>query len=84
MTGIIDELAALFKKKRNEPFLRAAMAACAMVSMSDGHVYFCDRIRLDQIMTTLDKLKIFDPHEGVKLFNYYSVLIRLFCYFFPR
>ena len=79
MTGIVDELAALFKnrwkKKRNEPFLRAAMAACAMVSISDGHVYFCDRIRLDQIMTTLDKLKIFDPHEGVNLFNYYNDLI---------
>jgi len=79
MTSIIDELAALFKnrleKKRNEPFLKAAMAACAMVSMSDGQVYFCDRIRLDQIMTTLDKLKIFDPHKGVDLFNYFVDLI---------
>ena len=26
-------------------------------------------------MTTLDKLKIFDPHEGVNLFNYYIDLI---------
>ena len=51
------------------------MATCAMVSMADGHVYFCDRIRLDQIMTTLDELKIFDPHEGVNLFNYYIELI---------
>ena len=49
--------------------LEAAMAACAMVSASEGQVSFADRIRVDQIMDTLTRLKVFDPHEGVDLFN---------------
>ncbi|WP_428355782.1 tellurite resistance TerB family protein [Methyloprofundus sp.] len=48
------------------------MAACAMVSMAEGEVEFCERIRLDQILITLEKLKIFDPHEGVEIFNDFS------------
>ena len=48
------------------------MAACAMVSASEGQVAFCDRIRVDQIMETLTELKVFDPHEGVNLFNHFT------------
>ena len=76
MSGLLSNFTHLFhesqKKRQNRPFLRAAMAACAMVSISEGEVNFCDRVRLDQILTTLDKLKIFDPHEGVELFNYFT------------
>jgi tellurite resistance protein TerB len=60
------------EQRHNRPFLKAAMAACAMVSFADGEVHLCDRVRLDQIMETLEELKIFDPHEGVELFNYYT------------
>ena len=76
MSGLLNNFTHLFnesqKKKQNRPFLNAAMAACAMVSMSEGEVRFCDRIRLDQILSTLERLKIFDPHEGVNIFNDYS------------
>lgn len=57
------------ERQRNRPFLRATMAACAMVASVDGDVSFAERVRLDQILETLDKLKVFDPHEGVDLFN---------------
>ena len=57
------------ERRRNLPFLRAAMAACAMVSCADGNVSFAERVRLDQILETLDRLKVFDPHVGVDLFN---------------
>jgi len=76
MTGILDDLKHFFQgrseKEHNRPFLEAAMAACAMVSASEGQVSFADRIRVDQIMETLTKLKVFDPHEGVDLFNHYA------------
>ena len=76
MSGIIDNLISMLhlqsEKQQNRPFLEAAMAACAMVSASEGEVTFGDRIRVDQIMETLNKLKVFDPHEGVKLFNQYT------------
>jgi tellurite resistance protein TerB len=76
MSGIIDNLISMFhlhsEKQQNRPFLEAAMAACAMVSASEGEVTFGDRIRVDKIMETLNRLKIFDPHEGIKLFNHYT------------
>ena len=76
MIGILDDLKKFFQgrseKEQNRPFLEAAMAACAMVSASEGQVSFADRIRVDQIMETLTQLKVFDPHEGVELFNHYA------------
>lgn len=75
MQGFLSNLANVFRQRKersqNRLFLKASMASCAMVSISEGQVSFCDRIRLDQIMDTLDKLKAFDPHEGVDLFNYF-------------
>lgn len=79
MLGILDDLKSIFQdraeKEKNRPFLQASMAACAMVSASEGEVSFADRIRVDQIMETLTQLKAFDPHECVDLFNYYTGLI---------
>ena len=79
MPSMLDNLKRFFQdrseKEHNRPFLEAAMAACAMVSASEGEVSFADRIRVDQIMETLTRLKVFDPHEGVDLFNHYTNLI---------
>lgn len=73
MPALLENFTEMFhesqEKRQNRPFLKASMAACALVSMSGGKVDFCDRIRLDQILSTLDRLKIFDPHEGVEIFN---------------
>jgi tellurite resistance protein TerB len=79
MSGILDNLKHFFQarseKEQNRPFLEAAMAACAMVSASEGQVSFADRIRVDEIMETLARLKVFDPHEGVDIFNHHATLI---------
>lgn len=45
------------------------MAACAITAMADGNVTFPERVRVDQILETLDALQVFDPHEGVNMFN---------------
>ena len=79
MSGILDNLKSFFQsraeKEQNRPFLEAAMAACAMVSASEGQVSFADRIRVDQIMDTLTQMKVFSPQEGVDLFNDYTAMI---------
>jgi len=46
-----------------------------MVSASEGQVSFADRIRVDEIMETLTRLKVFDPHEGVAIFNHHAARI---------
>ena len=76
MSGMLEGLRHLFRsrsgKEQDRPFLEAAMAACALVSTSEGQVSFADRVRVDQIMETLARLKVFDPHEGVDIFNRYA------------
>ena len=59
------------ERHRNLPFLKATMAGAALVAMANGHVSFAQRMRTDQVLETLDELKVFDPHEGVELFNDY-------------
>jgi tellurite resistance protein TerB len=73
MSGFLQSLRRSFRSQldryRNRPFLRAAMAACALVATASGSVSFRQRTRVDLVMETLDALKVFDPHEGVDLFN---------------
>lgn len=73
MAEILSSLGQLYRSQlerlRNRPFLRAAMGACALVSTADGRVTLYQRTRVDRLLETLDALKVFDPHEGVELFN---------------
>lgn len=66
---ITDTFRAALTRHRRKPLLKAAMAACALVAVSDGRVRFAERVRLDQILDTVDSLRVFDPHEGVELFD---------------
>jgi tellurite resistance protein TerB len=65
---IKDQLA----RRRNLPLLKGAIAASAI---ADGSVSFGQRVRIDQILQTLEALKVFDPHEGVNLFNGFAEAI---------
>ena len=73
---LIDRYQDHLDRQRNRPFLEAAMAACALISIADGDISLSERIKVDQILETLEALKVFDPHEGVELFNYYVDGIR--------
>ncbi len=79
MAGFLNSLLSGYReqleRRRNEPFLRAVMAASALVAIADGSIAFSQRIRVDQILETLETLKIFDPHDGVNLFNRYAEAI---------
>lgn len=76
MAGLLETLISDYQteldRHRNRPFLRATMAACALVAAADGEVTFGERIRVDQVLDTLEALKVFDPHEGVDLFNSFT------------
>jgi tellurite resistance protein TerB len=73
MSGFLDTLTQHYRQQlerhRQLPFLRAAMAACAYVVTGDGRVTLRERVGVDRVLETLDRLKVFDPHEGVDLFN---------------
>ena len=69
MERLGDRYREALERHRNLPFLKATMSAAALVAMADGRVSFAQRIRTDQVLEALDELKVFDPHEGVELFN---------------
>ncbi len=79
MAGLLQSLLTDYQtqilRHQNRPFLHAAMAACALMASSSGEITFSQRIRVDQILETLEKLQMFDPHEAVDLFNDYSQAI---------
>ena len=79
MGSIIDTLTDLFEdrfeRQRNRPFLEGVMAACALVATTDGEVSFAEHVRVDQILQTLDQLRVFDPHEGVEIFRSFAEAI---------
>lgn len=75
LSTLIDEYHTEIERHRNRPFLKATMAACALIAISDGEITLSERIRVDQIVDTLDALKVFDPHEAVDLFNDFTAAI---------
>lgn len=79
MGGVIATLADMFteqvERHRNRPFLEGVMAACALIATADGDVNFPEEVRVDQILQTLDRLSVFDPHEGVDLFRDFAAEI---------
>ncbi len=64
------------ERRRNRPFMEACMAACALVAIADGEVSLSERGRIDQILESIDRLKFFDVHEAVDLFNGHVEAIR--------
>lgn len=66
-----EALRAQSARTRHRPFMEATMAACALVAVADGEVSFSERVRLDQMLDSLEELQAFDPHEAVDRFNDY-------------
>ncbi|MEK9723008.1 MAG: hypothetical protein VW405_05925 [Rhodospirillaceae bacterium] len=78
LQGLIDNYQAHLDRARNRPFLEGAMAACAMVATVDGEVSFAERVRVDQILGTLERLQGFD--EGIDIFNEFTDAILKNCW----
>jgi len=72
---LIDNYQAHMVRQKNRAFLEGVMAACALVATADGQISFGERVRVDQIMQNLKELAVFDPHEGVNIFNEFTDLI---------
>ena len=75
LNGLRELIHTQLERHHNLPFLKATMAASAVVAIADGSIDFSQRIRVDQLLETLEALKVFDPHEGVDLFNNFSDFI---------
>jgi tellurite resistance protein TerB len=72
LKSLVDNYHTHMQRQRTRPFLEGVMAACALVATADGEVSFAQRVRVDQILETLDALKVYDPHEGIDIFNEFT------------
>lgn len=57
------------ERYRNRGFLKAAMAAAALVADADGEVTLSERYRIDAILERLEKLRLYDPHKAIEILN---------------
>ena len=55
----------------DKPFLKAAMAVCALTAHADGEVSLIERYRVDAILDAMDRLRIHNPHKAVDIMNDY-------------
>lgn len=57
------------ERYRNRGFLKAAMAAAALVADADGEVTLSERYRIDAILERLERLRLHDPHKAVEILD---------------
>jgi len=55
----------------DKPFLKAAMAVCALSALADGKVSLNERYRVDAILSAMDRLNVHNPHKAVDIMNDY-------------
>ena len=64
------------RQLRNRTFLRAAMAAGALVSTADHDVRLSEQLALDDLLARLEELRVYDVHVGVELHRGYAERIK--------
>jgi tellurite resistance protein len=74
--NIIDSIKALIAKHhqkiRQQDFLKAAMAACALLSVADGEVNFAELMARDYVLDHVKQLQLCDPNQAADLFRDYT------------
>jgi tellurite resistance protein len=65
--GFLDAWSRRVAKRRERPFLEAAMAAAALVSMADEEVRLSEQLALNEVFGRIRTLYAFDPHTAVDL-----------------
>ena len=69
--NIIAKLRSDTARYWDKPFLKAAMAACALTTLADGEVSLSERYRVDAILDAMDRLRVHNPHKAIDIMNDY-------------
>jgi tellurite resistance protein TerB len=67
--NLIEKLKTEVERYQNKGFLKAAMAVCALTALSEGKVSLSGRYRIDAIIETMERLRIYDPHKAVEILD---------------
>lgn len=74
--SILDGVQDGVRRYRNRTFLKTAMAASALAAYADGEVTLSERYRIDDILSTLERLRIYDPHKAVQILDEFLYALR--------
>jgi tellurite resistance protein TerB len=73
MSGILQQartaLSQKLQKFHNRSFLQATMAASALIASADGEINIVKLTMLDQVLATINELKIYDPHDAIEIYR---------------
>jgi stress response protein SCP2/tellurite resistance protein len=59
----------LFQRYKSQDVLDAVVAACALVSMADGHLDPSERQKMIDFVNQSEELRVFDPQKVIQKFN---------------
>ncbi len=69
--SILEKLRTDTARYWDKPFLKAAMAVCALTTLADGEVSLSERYRVDAILNAMERLRVHNPHKAVDIMNNY-------------
>lgn len=67
--SLLEKLKTEVERYQNKGFLKAAMAVCALTALADGRVSLSGRYRIDAIIETMERLRIYDPHKAIAILD---------------
>ena len=74
--GLLDGVQEQLLRYRNRTFLKAAMAASALTAYADGRVTLSERYRIDDIVSTLEQLRVYDPRKAAQILDEFLYALR--------
>jgi tellurite resistance protein TerB len=67
--SLVEKLKGEVERYQNKGFLKAAMAVCALSALADGRVSLSGRYRIDAIIETMERLRIYDPRKAIAILD---------------
>lgn len=66
---IIEKLRTEITIYQGKPFLKAAMAVCALATLADDDYSLSERGQVDNVLRTMDGLQYHDPKKAAEIFE---------------
>ncbi len=66
---IVEKLRTEIIRYQSKPFLKAAMAVCALASLADDDYSLSERGQVDIVLRTMDGLHFHDPNKAAQIFE---------------
>lgn len=68
---IVEKLRTEIIRYQSKPFLKAAMAVCALATLADDDYSLSERGQVDNVLRTMGDLHFHDPNKAAEIFEYF-------------